>query len=131
MNQILRELVPWCRFEQLPNPVMQAAFPQALVEVSLPKGLFGRMNPGTDMNPNDPFGCGDNRDTMNDLLTPSTRERLLFGGESGYEGDSIKRLVSCRVNDPVVGHHHARQVRAIMEDQLERETVRVVQDLPH
>ena len=30
------------------------------------------------MNPNDPFGRGNNRDTMNDLLTTPTRDRLLF-----------------------------------------------------
>ena len=55
------------------------------------EGLFGDwMNSGTDMNPNDPFGRGNNRDTMNDLLTTPTRDRLLFPGESGYEGDSGK-----------------------------------------
>ena len=78
--------------EQLGNPGDHAAFPQpGGSDVPQGEGLFGDwMNPGTDMNPNDPFGRGNNRDTMNDLLTTPTRDRLLFPGESGYEGDSEK-----------------------------------------
>jgi hypothetical protein len=78
--------------EQLGNPGDHAAFPQpGGSDVPQGEGLFGDwMNPGTDMNPNDPFGRGNNRDTMNDLLTTPTRDRLLFPGESGYEGDSGK-----------------------------------------
>ena len=78
--------------EQLGNPGDHAAFPQpGGSDVPQSEGLFGDwMNPGTDMNPNDPFGRGNNRDTMNDLLTTPTRDRLLFPGESGYEGDSGK-----------------------------------------
>ena len=78
--------------EQLGNPGDHAAFPQpGGSDVPKGVGLFGDwMNPGTDMNPNDPFGRGNNRDTMNDLLTTPTRDRLLFPGESGYEGDSGK-----------------------------------------
>ncbi len=78
--------------ELLGNPGDHAAFPQpGGSDVPQGEGLFGDwMNPGTDMNPNDPFGRGNNRDTMNDLLTTPTRDRLLFPGESGYEGDSGK-----------------------------------------
>ena len=78
--------------EQLENPGDHAAFPQpGGSDAPQGEGLFGDwMNPGTDMNPNDPFGRGNNRDTMNDLLTTPTRDRLLFPGESGYEGDSGK-----------------------------------------
>jgi len=78
--------------EHLGNPGDHAAFPQpGGSDAPQGVGLFGDwMNPGTDMNPNDPFGRGNNRDTMNDLLTTPTRDRLLFPGESGYEGDSGK-----------------------------------------
>ena len=78
--------------EHLGNPGDHAAFPHpGGSDAPQGVGLFGDwMNPGTDMNPNDPFGRGNNRDTMNDLLTTPTRDRLLFPGESGYEGDSGK-----------------------------------------
>lgn len=78
--------------EQLENPGDHAAFPQpGGSDAPQGEGLFGDwMNPGTDMNPNDPFGRGNNRDTMNDFLTTPTRDRLLFPGESGYEGDFEK-----------------------------------------
>jgi|GEM_PF-2435331 hypothetical protein len=78
--------------EHLGNLSDHTAFPQpGGSDVPQGEGLFGDwMNPGTGMNPNDPFSRGNNRDTMIDLLTTPTRDRLLFPGESGYEGDSGK-----------------------------------------
>ena len=58
--------------EQLGNPGDHAGARGSNVPQG--EGLFGNwMNSGTDMNPNDPFGRGNNRDTMNDLLDSRPR----------------------------------------------------------